>query len=182
MSYLDALAARKPTPGGGSASALVGAMGVALGEMVLRYSAPVDKLSAEVTTTIDALSKARNLLAVNIDMDVAAYDEVVSTKKALKLAPQDEAAKKTYHKALEHAAAVPLAIAESAKYAKGVIEKSRSVVKPVMISDYTAAIAFLEAALKGALANVEINIVSLKEEGISTAKLEEALVRLRTVP
>jgi glutamate formiminotransferase/formiminotetrahydrofolate cyclodeaminase len=177
--YLDALAARKPTPGGGSASALVGAMGVALGEMVLRYSAPADKLSAEVVSTIDALGKARSILTVNIDMDVAAYDEVVSSKKALKASPQDEAAKKTYHKALEHAAAVPLAIAESSKYAKDTIVASRSLVKAVMISDYTAAVAFLDAALKGALANVEINIVSLKEEGIPTETLEKALAKLK---
>jgi glutamate formiminotransferase/formiminotetrahydrofolate cyclodeaminase len=180
--YLDALAARKPAPGGGSASALVAAMGVALGEMVLRYSGPADKLAPEVVNTLAVLSKHRSSLTANIDMDAKAYDLVITTKKALKASPQDEAAKKAYHKALEYAAAVPLSVAEGAREARDMIERSKSVVKAMMMSDYTSALAFLDAALKGALANVEINIGSLREEGIPTATLEQAFAKLKATP
>ena len=176
--YLEELSLRKPTPGGGSAAALVGAMGAALGEMVLRYSGPADKLVPQALESLATLAELRQTLTAGIDRDAQAYDEVRATKRALKESGGAVDAKAAYHGALDRAARVPLSIAQAAHRARELLRAVRALAKPIMISDYTAALAFLDAAITGATDNVKINLVSLQEEGIPTEEFATALRQL----
>ena len=82
--FLEAIAAPTATPGGGSVSALAGALAASLGQMVAGLSrkkksqaAYVDQLSAE----LDAMRRAVDELAEAIDRDAASYDAVLAAIK-----------------------------------------------------------------------------------------------------
>jgi formiminotetrahydrofolate cyclodeaminase len=58
---------------------------------------------------------------------------------------------------------VPLKVAEQAREVAGIAEKLKPVTNPNMKSDLTTAVALARAAIEGALANVQINLESLKD-------------------
>ena len=66
--------------------------------------------------------------------------------------------------ALRQAALVPLGVAEKAAEAARIAEELRAISNPNMASDLTTAIALARAAIEGALANVSINLDSIKPE------------------
>ncbi len=59
---------------------------------------------------------------------------------------------------------VPLVVAERAKEARQIIESLRPITNPKMASDLTVAVGLANAAIQGALANVEINLGDIKDE------------------
>jgi formiminotetrahydrofolate cyclodeaminase len=68
--------------------------------------------------------------------------------------------------ALKLAAEVPLAVAEQAKELLTLVESLKPITNPNMASDLTVAAALSRAAIEGALANVAINVESIKDAGI----------------
>ncbi len=106
--FVAGLSARTPTPGGGSASALSGALGVGLGEMVLRYSRPAGEAPPELLTIISRLSALRERLLSLVDEDSAAYEEVRAARSERKAAQAPGPAPERWIRALERAARVPL--------------------------------------------------------------------------
>ncbi len=66
--------------------------------------------------------------------------------------------------ALKQATSVPLGVAERAREVEQIVEKLKPITNPNMKSDLTTAAALARAAGEGALANVEINLESLKDE------------------
>ncbi|MCL5984309.1 MAG: cyclodeaminase/cyclohydrolase family protein [Candidatus Thermoplasmatota archaeon] len=177
---MGTLAARTSTPGGGSASALVGALGVALGEMVTRFSGPAGALPADAVPVLEKLTAARAQLERCVEDDSLAYDGVRLARKMMKNLPNDEGARGGYLKALNRAAEVPLSIALEADAVRRLLQTREGTVKEVMRSDYDAAMGFLRAAIDGAVANVRINIVTLRQEGVSVEALEASLKKLET--
>jgi len=138
--FLNEVAVRKPTPGGGAVAAVAGAMAASLVEMIACYS---KEKFEEVAEKANGLRKKLLKLA---DDDCLAYQEVVKTKG------NQEAIKK--------AALVPL---ESFKVAKEVLGLARLCLRDGnkrLVSDAKVAIALAQAAIKGAKENI---IVNLKE-------------------
>jgi glutamate formiminotransferase/formiminotetrahydrofolate cyclodeaminase len=169
------LAARTPTPGGGSAAAAAGAMGAALGEMVLAYSAPKDDPAPDPAR--EELASARSRLLALVEHDAQAYADTVTARRAAKSEPGAEA-EQAWTAAIRHAADVPL---DTARLAWTCAKRLREVadrVRPAMQSDWTTALALLSAAREGALANVVINLDDLRERGADIADLEAALGEL----
>jgi formiminotetrahydrofolate cyclodeaminase len=78
--------------------------------------------------------------------------------------------------ALKQATAVPLGVAERAKEVAHLAESLGSITSPNMKSDLTTAAALARAAITGALANVEINLVSLKDEAFAAEARKKAEV------
>jgi formiminotetrahydrofolate cyclodeaminase len=64
---------------------------------------------------------------------------------------------------------VPLRVAEQSREVAQLVEKLKPITNPNMSSDLTVAAALAKAAVAGALANVEINLASLKDEGFVSA-------------
>ncbi len=177
--FVEALAARKPTPGGGSAAAVAAAMGAALGLMVLRYSSPPGELPPEGAKMQERLTTLEKTLLDGVDGDVRAYDQVRSKRLRPKEGPVTEEARQAYRSALRHAAEVPLAAAGACQETLALLDELAPRVKPVMVSDLTTARALLRAGLEGALANAEINVGSLRELGEEPSDLVGELDRLR---
>lgn len=177
--FLDSLAARTPTPGGGSAAAAAGALGAALGEMVLNYSiSPTTPADPEVTATLGVCQAARREFLQGMDDDARSYDGVRTAKKALKEAPQDPARVRAYHEALWNAARVPLGTARLAVSLRTTLAAVGPKTRAALKSDLVTARALLRAAKEGALANVSINLADLKAAAEDTKELEAEVVRL----
>jgi len=165
--FLESVAAPTATPGGGSVSAYAGAMAAGLGQMVAGLSrkkksqaAHVDKLSE----MLDELRKTADELTQAIDRDAASYENVMSAFK-LPQGNAEETAQRdsSIQAAMKRAAEVPLEVAEKAARLNGRLLQLENIAAASMKSDLQVARLMAVAAVKGALANVEINLNDLKD-------------------
>jgi glutamate formiminotransferase len=162
--FIEQLAAPTPTPGGGSAAAASAAMAAGLASMVASISRSKKAyLPHEVALAgaITRLAVLREELKNAIDSDAESYNAVV---KAYKRAKEIQDGDGIINAALKQATMVPLSVAEKAKEVGAISEKLKQITNPNMKSDLVTAIALARAATEGALANVEINLESSKDE------------------
>lgn len=162
--FVEQLAAPTATPGGGSAAAAAGAMAAGLANMVASMSRGKKAyLQHEIplSEAIARLSQLREELKAAIDADAESYNLVMKAYKAAKESSNGDAA---INAALKQATSVPLGVAERVVEVAKIAEKLTPITNPNMKSDLTTAIALAKAALTGALANVEINLDSLKDD------------------
>jgi formiminotetrahydrofolate cyclodeaminase len=164
---LEDFSSPTPTPGGGSASALSGAIGTSL----LAMGAGMTKTrsgSPEARTALDAartrLLALRSTLSELVDRDAAAYDLVMAAYKRPRDTAADKAARKTaIQAAMRQATDVPLetmrACAEALEAAVPVAEHGN----PSAISDVAVGVGLLMQALQGGFYNVETNLGSVSD-------------------
>ena len=160
--FLDAVASPTPTPGGGSVSALAGAIAASLGQMVAGLSrkkkaqaAYVDQLSVAV----DDLRRAADLLAQAIDRDASSYDAVLAAMKLPKDSPEEQQKREAaIQQATKGAAEVPLQVAQAAVAVYEKLGQLEAISSPSMISDLRVGRLMAAAGARGALENVAINL------------------------
>ncbi len=177
--FTERLAARTPTPGGGSAAAAAGALGAALGEMVLAYSIDPAKPIPELGEAQAALRAGRRRMLSLIQEDSASYDAVRAARRTRKERSGDAGAEAGYRDALRGAVAVPLETARLAQDLAVRLETVRGRTKAALGSDLTTSLALFRAATEGALANVAINLADLEAIGEPTAEVASEIDRLR---
>jgi len=114
----------------------------------------------ELSEAIARLGQLREELKAAIDADAESYNAVM---KAYKQAKESANADGMIDAALKQATSVPLSVAERAREVAGIAERLKLITNPNMRSDLTTALALARAAIEGALANVEINLQSLKD-------------------
>jgi len=157
--YLSDLAAKMPAPGGGSAAALTGALGVSLVIMVLNYTIGKEKykeFEAELKDKLSAAKELKDKITVLIDKDVQAYE-----KLSLTFNSQDGTVKE---KALKDAAAVPIQICNHSYQAIKLCREIMDKTNRNLISDIAVAAELLSSAYYSALYNVKINLKSIKDK------------------
>ncbi|MCU1300914.1 MAG: Formiminotransferase-like protein [Candidatus Sulfotelmatobacter sp.] len=163
--FVEQLAAPTATPGGGSAAAAAAAMAAGLATMVASMSRgkkAYSQYEAQLSAAIARLEPLREELKSAVNADAEAYDAVM---KAYKLAKNDPGgADALIDAALKLATGVPLSVAEKTHEVLEIAESLFAITNPNMKSDLTTAQALAQAAITGALANVEINLGSLKDE------------------
>jgi glutamate formiminotransferase/formiminotetrahydrofolate cyclodeaminase len=163
--FVEQLAAPTATPGGGSAAAAAGAMAAALATMVASMSRGKKaylQYEAQLSAAIARLAPLREELKAAIDADAEAYNSVMKAyKQARSQEGNDSSA--AVDAALKQATSVPLGVAEKSGEVGGIAQSLLPVTNPNMKSDLTTALALCRAAIAGALANVEINLESLKD-------------------
>jgi len=165
--FVEQLAAPTATPGGGSAAAASAAMAAGLATMVASMSRGKKAYlqhERELSEAIARLSQLREELKAAIDADAESYNAVI---KAYKQAKDSAGADGIIGAALKQATSVPLGVAERAREVVGIVERLQPITNPNMKSDLTTATALARAAMQGALANVEINLESLKDSGFA---------------
>ena len=177
--FTDRLAARTPTPGGGSASAAAAALGAALGEMVLAYSLDAKSPAPDLLAVHRRLTDGRHRMLELVEEDAGAYEAVRTAKRARKEKPGETATEAAYLAALRGAASVPLETARLATDLAVALEAVRARTKTALASDFVSALALFRAATEGALANVAINLDDLRAAGVPTAEVEREVARLR---
>jgi glutamate formiminotransferase / formiminotetrahydrofolate cyclodeaminase len=162
--FVEQLAAPTATPGGGSASAAAAAMAAGLAAMVASMSRGKKaylQYEPQLSAAIARLTPLREELKAAIDADAEAYSAVM---KAYKQSKTDTAnADSQIDASLKLATGVPLSVAEKAHEVAAIAQTLEPISNPNMKSDLTTALALARAAITGALANVEINLASLKD-------------------
>ncbi|CVK18746.1 cyclodeaminase/cyclohydrolase family protein [Sporomusa sphaeroides] len=166
--FLEELGSNSPAPGGGSISALAGALGGALTAMVCRLTVDNSKY-AEVQSEIQAILAEADRLSAKltncVDADTEAFNQVMAAYKLPKATDAEKTARsEAIQKAMQHAADLPLGVAECCLR---VLEMSGRVLKignANAASDAAVAGLMAHAGLHGALYNVKINLGSIKDE------------------
>ena len=159
------LASKAPTPGGGSAAALAGAMGAALVEMVGeltlgRTSPQVDE--ATIREILSAATARRTGLLELAELDASAYDAVVAARRLPRETDGQRADRATrIAEATREATRIPLSVAESAADVLRLAERIAPLGNPNAVSDAGVAAQLASASVRGALLNVRINLPSL---------------------
>ncbi|MGB7330659.1 MAG: formimidoyltransferase-cyclodeaminase, partial [Terriglobales bacterium] len=166
--FIEQLAAPTATPGGGSAAAASGAMAAGLASMgasMSRGKKAYLQHESQLSEAIARLAQLREELKSAIDADAESYNVVMKAYKSAKVsdgkANESDAA---IGSALKQATSVPLGVAERAVEVAEIATRLKPITNPNMKSDLTTAVALAKAALEGALANVEINLDSLKND------------------
>lgn len=177
QTFLDELASRSATPGGGSAAALMGAQGAALVSMVCNLTIGKPKFAeveAEMQEVLDKAEALRSQLTDLIQADIAVFNQLMS-KYGL---PKDTEEEKVQRSAaiqdvLKAATEVPMqcvhACAEVIQLSKIAAEKGN----PNAVSDAGAAVMAAYGALKSSALNVYINAGSIKDTIYIEAQLAE---------
>ena len=177
--YLDALASGEPTPGGGSAAALVGALGAALNSMVANFTVGREKFAAveaEVRGLLEQSERLRAELQRLTQADTEAYGQYAAASKLPRSTDGEKVARAAaMQQALRAAAEVPRAAAAAAhrviKIAADLVDKGN----PNLITDVGVAAKFALAAMECAALNVEINLAYIKDaEFVATCRKDIA--------
>jgi glutamate formiminotransferase / formiminotetrahydrofolate cyclodeaminase len=168
--FVEQLAAPTATPGGGSASAAAGAMAAGLAAMVASMSRGKKaylQYESQLSAALARLTPLREELKAAVDADAESYDSVLKAYKQAKTAADEKSAASMIEAALQEATAVPLRVAEKAHEVAQIAKSLEPITNPKMKSDLATASALAKAAITGALANVEINLASLKDQGFA---------------
>lgn len=171
--FLGALASPNPTPGGGTAAAIAGAMGTSLLVMVAGLAKSRNNTDDEKA----ALGKARAAiepitarLTDLADADAASFDAVMAAYRLPKNSDEDKQTRTAaIQAALRGATEVPL---DTLRACAAALEQSRAVAahgNASADSDTGVAIGLLKAAAAGAAANVRINLGGVKDEAFKAA-------------
>lgn len=176
--YLDDLAAKKPAPGGGSAAAAVGAIGVGLLSMVANFTIGKDKYKDVEPEIQELLTSAEDLrcdLQKLIDEDITAYQKVSAAYKMPRENQEEKAARsEAIQAALKDAMAVPLAICRNLFDAAQLCEPLLQKGNVNLLSDVGVGAEFIASGFASALLNVEINLSAIKDEDL-VAKIRTEL-------
>jgi formiminotetrahydrofolate cyclodeaminase len=167
--FVAATAARQPAPGGGSVTALVGALAAALGEMVLNYSVGKKGLEAHQTdlkSALGELARARTMLLGFMVEDQAAYE----TLSAIRKLPQDSPERKSkMAPALLACIRIPEAVAATGVAILQRCDTLVDQVNPHLLSDLAVCADLAMAAIRCAIYNVRVNISALDDPKDRTA-------------
>lgn len=165
--FVYELASASPTPGGGSASALAGAMAAAMVEMACNLTVGREKfrdVEEELQTVLARAGELRVKMLASVDEDTEAYNAVGSARKLPKETEQEKAARaEAMQQALHMASEVPLRVAQGAAEIAQLAAIAQQKANPNVASDARVARLLAEAARDGAIANVEINLGSITD-------------------
>ena len=182
QAFTDVLASKASVPGGGGASALVGAVGTALGSMVGALTVGKKKYADVEAEIIELMKKAdvvRAELLKQIDEDARVFEPLSKAYGLPKETEEQKAEKDRIMEACLHeACSVPMEImvkcCEAIELQKEFAAKGSS----LAISDAGVGVAFCKAALQGASLNVFINTKSMKEREYADGLNKKALEML----
>lgn len=188
-SFLSAVSAGTPTPGGGSVAALAGALAAALGVMACRISAPTEPSKADEPENSAGLESAeqRLLLLISrlqhlIQADANAYAGVI---QAYRLPKTDPSRATAISANLMLATRVPLETAELAREAASRLRALLMQAKPSVASDLRVGLLMALAAIQGGLENVRANLKYIRNQLFTedilrrVNDIEQSLVELK---
>jgi formiminotetrahydrofolate cyclodeaminase len=181
IDLLDAFASNAPVPGGGSASALSGALGVSL--LIMAASLPKSRTgapeeAADLAEAAARLRPIRDTLVALIDDDSDAYKAVMKAMKLPKDSPDEKAARTdALQSALKDATDVPLDVMRAGQQAlAGGVIVARNAYR-VAASDVAMGIELLGASVRGAALSIEGNLSGIKDSAY-TARVAAELEQL----
>jgi methenyltetrahydrofolate cyclohydrolase len=177
QTFIDELASKAPTPGGGSAAAVMGAQAAALISMVCNLTIGKPKyaeVEAEMQSLLEKSEALRETLTGMIKADVEVFDRLVAMYGLPKDSDEEKAVRsEAIQSALKDATIVPLKCAQACAEAIVLSRVAAEKGNVGVISDAGVAVMAAYGALKSAALNVYINAGGLKDKVFADAKLAE---------
>jgi glutamate formiminotransferase/formiminotetrahydrofolate cyclodeaminase len=165
--FLEALASAAPTPGGGAAAALTGALAAALGEMVANLTIGREKFAAveeRMQALLTELTHARRQLTAAMAEDAAAFAAYMAARRLPRATPAERQARAAAIQAATRAAAqAPLAVARQCLALLPLCAEAAEYGNPNVASDAGVAAILAEAAVRAAGLNVRVNLPGLAD-------------------
>jgi formiminotetrahydrofolate cyclodeaminase len=178
--FLDDLASGAPTPGGGSAAAIMGAMGAALVSMVCNVTIGkkgYEAVEPEMRAVLDESEKVRRRLTAMVAEDVGAFDSLIAAYKLPKAGDEDKARRgAAIQAALRRATEAPLDCARACAEVIALARRASEGGYLNVISDGGVGVLAGFTGLRSAALNVYINAPALKDRAFAsqaTAELEK---------
>ena len=164
--FLEVLSSKEPVPGGGGASALAGALGNALGQMVANLTIGKKKyadVEAEIKELLGRMQKLQAAFVTLADRDAQVFAPLAQCYSLPSLTEEEKAYKeKVMEERLLDASFVPLEIMEHAVAMLGILEILGDKGSRLAVSDVGVGVQFIRASLLGAVMKVYINTKSMK--------------------
>jgi len=180
--YITDASAGTPTPGGGSVSALAGALGTTMASMAANFTMGKKQFAAvegEVKDLAAKIESERRRMITEMQRDTEAYAEV---SKAYKMPKEPDEAKASraaaIQKALLTAMGPPLEALRAMRRVAPAIRRLADIANPNLITDVGVAALLVEAAARGAALNVRINLAGMKDAArveAASAEVKESL-------
>ena len=182
--FIEEVSSDLPAPGGGSVSALAGALGAALTAMVCRLTIGKKKYAMVQTELEGVLAQADELRLRFVDLitkDTEAFQEVMKAFAMPKEMDSDKAARsQAIQKATREATLVPLEMMELCGKAVGLVRTVAEKGNVNSISDAGVAALMVQAACVGAALNVRINLATLQDKAF-VARTHDQVQEIQSV-
>ena len=166
--FLEQLSSSAPIPGGGGASAAVGAFASALGLMVTNLTVGKKKyadVEEEILEIREKLEQKKQDLVRMVDEDAEAFEPLAKAYRMPKETEEEQAEKeRVMEAALKNAAEAPLCIMKTIVDTMEMIRVLGEKGSRLVVSDAGVAILFAQAALEGASLNIFINTKMMKDQ------------------
>jgi formiminotetrahydrofolate cyclodeaminase len=182
--FLAAAAAKRPTPGGGSVTALVGALAASMGEMTLNYSVGkkgLEAFQAELAPALRELTHARELLSRLMVEDQGVFAAITAARKMPESDPNRQG---SFDAALLACIRVPQAMAATAVAILEIVDRVANFVNPHLLSDLAVCADLAMATTRCAVYNVRANLPDVtdpKERASIESTIRSLLTRAATV-
>jgi formiminotetrahydrofolate cyclodeaminase len=154
--FLEELAAKKPTPGGGAVAALTGALSTAIGEMVLNYSVGkkgLEEHQEKLKTILAEFHRARSMMLEWMIEDQEAYEKLTSARKSHTSDVEE---------GLLLCVNIPLSLAATAAQLLKLAEELAEIANPYLLSDLAVCAELAMATVRTGVYNVRVNLKDLK--------------------
>lgn len=179
--FIENLASKSPTPGGGSAAAIMATMATALVSMVANLTIGKKSYISVETEMQELLAQSENLRTLSLDMiraDVEVFDQVMAAYKLPKTTGDEKTARsQSIESALKAATDVPMQCAEVCRRIMRLCHTAAEIGNKNVVSDAGVAVLAAQAALRSAALNVYINIGHIKDQ-VFTRSREDKLTLL----
>lgn len=175
--FSEVLASKEPTPGGGCASALAGALASSLVAMVARTTAGSKKFAdraGQMTAIAEEADRLRGEFLALVDEDARAFDQVMAAFRLPKETPDQQSARsQAIQQAYKAAVEPPMKVCTRSVR---VLELALQVAEhgnPSAASDAGVGALLASTALEGGALNVQINLGSVKDETYRAAQQDK---------
>jgi formiminotetrahydrofolate cyclodeaminase len=175
--FLDDLASKAATPGGGSAAAVMGAMGAALVSMVCQLTVGkknYEAVDADMRALLQRAEALRERLAGMVQADVAAFDTVMAAYGLPKDSEEEKSRRSAaIQAALKQATEVPMECARACAEAIALSREAAEKGNRNVISDAGVAVMAAYGALKSAALNVYVNTGAIRDPAFVEQRVAE---------
>ena len=182
--FLNELASDAPAPGGGGASAYVGALSAALASMVIAIAGrkrAYESIAGKLQEQTDMLASCREALVGLVEEDAVAFGALAATWKMPKSTPKERTRKsEAQQAALVGACEVPMQIMRICAKVIEIDHDLIGLVDRMILSDVGASVIIALGAMKAAALNVRVNAAYMKDADAAQAYLGEVDDMIRT--
>lgn len=176
-SFCEKLASEAPTPGGGGAAGMAGALAAALSSMVANLTLgkkSFEHIEPEIREILSAVEELRSKLLGLVELDAAVFGSFMVCYKMPKSTDTEKLARQeAIRQAAKEAALVPMNIARASTEIVVLADKLARIGNPNVITDATCSAILGRASLRCAVYNVYINLNLTKDEVFNQALREE---------